>query len=113
HRQIARGDERHFARAAELDLRGTDPGSGLEQGLGAPSPKAPLDEALGFNHARVPAWEARDHFDQTSPVLLGRARETIAGLVGVAGLKAVRAGHHAQDRVAVPLRDVLPGAERL
>ena len=54
-----------------------------------------------------------EHLDQPPPVLLGRAGEAVAGLVGMAGLEPVGARDMAEDRVAVLLRDVLPRAQCL
>src|SRR4029453_9565770 len=66
-----------------------------------------------FLNARVPAGQARDHFDQPAPVLVRRAGEAVARFVVVTGLEAVGAGHMAEDRIAVLLGDVLVGSQRL
>ena len=106
-REVARRDQRHFARAAQLHLGGADLGARLEQRLGLPGVEAPLDQPRRFLHALVPARHAGEHLDQAAAVLLGRAGEAVARLVGVAGLEPVGARHMAEDRVAVVLRDVL------
>ena len=61
--------------------------------------------------SRIDSWtrsfqlpQAGEHLDQPAAVLVGRAGEAVARLVGVAGLEAVGARHLAEDRIAV-----LPG----
>ena len=114
HREVARRDQADFADAAELDLGGADLRARLEQRLGRPGAEAPLHQPHRFLDAlhsscRRPATT----IDQPPAVLLGRAGEAVAGLVGVAGLQAVGARHLAEDRVAVGLGDVLARAQRL
>ena len=89
-------------------MRGADLGSRLEQRLRLPGVEAPFDQAASILDTRsFQLAKPGEHLDQPAPVLLGRAGEAVARLVGVAGLEPVGARDDAEDRVAVGLRDVL------
>ena len=79
----------------------------LNSGLACQALKPQLHQPHQFLDPLVEAVEPGDDHHQPPAVLLGRAGEAVAGLVGVAGLEAVGAGDPAEQRVAVGLGDVL------
>src|SRR5690349_2518316 len=104
--EVARGYQGNFTRSAQLHLGGPNHRIFLEQRLSLPGVEAPLHQLDGFLDALVEAVEAGDDHDQPSAILLGGSRETVAGLVSMAGLEPVGAGHAPEKRVAVGLRNV-------
>ena len=76
---------------AELDLGLGDLLALAEQGLRLPGAEAPVHELDRFLDPLVEAAEAGDDHDDPAAVLLGRAGEAVARLLGMAGLEAVGA----------------------
>ena len=113
HGDVARRDQADARGAAELDLRLADLLALAQQRPRLPGVEAPLHEAHQFLDPLVEAGKAGDDHDDPPPVLVGRAGEAVARLVGMAGLEAVGAGDAAEQRVAIVLGDRLVGAHRL
>ena len=104
---VARRDEADARGAAQLHPRLADMLALAQQRPRLPGVEAPLHEPDQFLDPLVEAGEAGDDHDDAPAVLLGRAGEAVAGLVGMAGLEAVGAGDAAEQRVAVGLGDRL------
>ena len=71
--------------------------------------EAPIQQLLGLVGALLRALQPVDHDDQPQAVLHRRADQAVAGLLGEAGLHAVGADVHREQRIAVLLADLVPG----
>ena len=106
-RDRPRRDQADAGAVAALDLRLADPLALAEQGPRLPGVEAPVHEAHRFLDPLVEAGQAGDDHHDPPAVLLGRAGEAEAGLLGMAGLQAVGAVDPAEQGIAIALGDRL------
>ena len=93
-REIARGDQRHFAALPSWTLAVPTLAPAWNKGLADQAPKPHwISRVDSWTRAFQLGRPASD-LDQPAAVLIGRAGEAIARFVGVAGLEAVRARRH-------------------
>jgi hypothetical protein len=84
-------------------------GSGGDQRLFVEGGKAPFEQGCPFARAVLRLVIAAHDDHQPPPAPLGRADQTIAGLVGEPGLDPVGPGHDAIERIVVLLGNAVPG----
>ena len=89
--RFARRDQADSRSRAQLDLRRADLLALAEQRLGLPGGEAPLMSRDRFLTRALQLGRPATTIDQPPPVLLGRAGEAIARLLGMAGLEPVGA----------------------
>ena len=102
-------EQRHVAAVAAKDFGAADILAFGEQHLRLKTVKAHFQHFLGFVAALLVGFGAGDHDDEPEIVLQRRADQVKAGIRGFAGLEAVGADAHAEQRIAVLLADIVPG----
>ncbi len=109
HDEVVRDRQRHLRPFAEPHRGLVHRGSGGEQRYRVVFAERPLDQPLALLRARLRRGQPAQHDQNPTVAALGGSDQAVAGFLGVAGFQSIGAEILIEERIAVPLRDLVEG----